>query len=318
MLGINISWLPYFAPDKGNTSFLEVEKTPMLRIASGDSSWEYVSFAGAESFHPASRAFGGFWKLYLQSGTQIHIDARADNTAWIEDKNGNRTTITPNGIEHWSGRRIAITRDSTNGNRIASIRDAMNQTITYSYDAIGNLSFVTDRLNQTVSLTYHPADSLVPGQEHLLKSIIDAAGREQLVATYTADRRLESLKDVERWTTGYSYDIRNREQAIDNGADGIGSDIKVAPGPPRQSHSIIGCRGVQTVSNYDNQSRLLEQRHVIGSADTNSGVQDDLVTSYAYNEFGQPIAVTDARGETTRYEYNEQLNQVKSIISATV
>ncbi len=316
LLGINISWLPYFAPDKGNTSFLEVEKTPMLRVANGESSWEYVSFAAAESFHPASRAFGGFWKLYQQTGTQFYIDARVANTAWIEDRNGNRTTITPDGIEHWSGRRIAIARDKANENRITSVRDAMNQSINYRYDAIGNLIAITDRLDQTTNLTYHAADANVAGKEFLLKSIIDAAGREQLIATYSNERRLASLKDVENWTTAYGYDIRNREQSIDFGSNGTANDFKILLDRRGNPVKSIDAGGSQTIRSFDQQGNLLEQRQVIGDVDGNIGVKDDLVTRYNYNEFRQPEFVTDTRGGATRNIYDATLHQVTSVVSA--
>ncbi len=315
MLGISISWLPYFAPDKGNTSFLEVEKTPMFRIANGDS-WEYISFTGADSFHPASRAFGGFWKLYLQDGTQIHLDARNANTAWIEDRNGNKTTITPDGIEHWSGRRINITRDKNAGNRITSIRDAMNQTVSYGYDALGNLTSVTDRMGKTTTLAYHLPDANVVGKEFLLKSISDAAGREQLLAAYTDDRRLESLKDAGNFSTNYKYDIRKREQSIDVGNNGAANDIQLLLDRRGNPIKSIDAAGSQTLNAYDKDGHLLEQRQVIGTADGTTGIKDDLVSKYSYNEFGQPVIVTDARGSTTQYIYDDKLHQVTTVVTA--
>ncbi|MFN8740978.1 MAG: hypothetical protein ACK5YR_13705, partial [Pirellula sp.] len=312
-IGINISWLPYFAPDKGNTTFLQVDKIPMFRVASGDS-FEYVSFQGAESFHPASRAFGGSWQLFLQDGTAIHIDARTPNTAWIEDRNKNRTTITPNGVTHWSGRTITIQRDSGNNNRISWIKDALNNYIYYTYDNIGNLIKVKDRANAETLFAYHNSDPNVDGKQYLLKTITDPAGREQLAATYNSERRLTTLKDVENFSTGYSYDIRSRVQNVDLGQNSTTdqSVIMDRRGNPVKS---VDAAGVQQLNRYDKLGNIIEQRIAVGTPDNSGGVKDDLVTTYSYNEFGQPVTVTDARGNASHYAYDNKLHVVTNTYS---
>ncbi|MEQ1828487.1 MAG: RHS repeat-associated core domain-containing protein [Pirellula sp.] len=315
LLGISISWIPFFIPDKGNTSFLEADDTPVYRIANGES-WEYISFSAAESYHPASRAFGGYWKLHLQGGTQLHVDARTENTAWLEDRNGNRTTLSPNGVEHWSGRRIAIARDAAQQNRISSITDSLGFKIEYGYNSLGNLISVKDRSGQISTMTYHDANANVPNQEYLLKSILDAAGREQLVAAYSSDRRLATLKDVENWSTGFSYDLRNRVQSIDEGNNGSTGNSQIVMDRRGNPVKVSDATNVLQINRYDNDGNLTQQRQVVGTTDSGIGVNDDLLTSYEYNQFGQPISVTDTQGGTSQYIYDDRSHLVSTVISS--
>jgi RHS repeat-associated protein len=314
LLGISVSWIPYFVPDPGNVTFLEADSTPVYRIANGES-WEYISFSNAESYHPASRSFGGSWKLHLQSGTQINVSARDANTAWIEDRNGNRTTLSPDGIEHWSGRKIAIVRDAGNKNRIVSIADSMSQSILYGYSAIGNLSSVRNRAEQTTTLLYQPAHPTISNFDHLLRSIRDPAGREQLVASFGDDRRLASLKDVENWTTGFAYDLKNRTQSIDEGLNGTTGDSQVIMDRRGNPIRLSDPTNVVQVNRFDRDGRLLEQRQLVGVQDGGGGVQDDLITSYQYDEFGQPTSITDPRGGVSQFIYDKQLHTMTTSIA---
>ncbi|MFO0942299.1 MAG: putative Ig domain-containing protein [Pirellulales bacterium] len=311
MLGISVSWLPYFIPDKDNTTFLEVEKTSLYRVANSNS-FEYISFSGGQSYHPAAAEFGGSWKLYLQSGTKINIHGRDENTAWIEDRNGNRSTITPNGIEHWSGRSIRIVRDQAHMNRITQVVDALGATINYGYDTLGNLTSVTDRMGQTITLAYLSPTS---GQEHLLTSITDAAQRQQLVASYSSEKRLSELEDVEHWSTSYGYDIKKRSQSIDPGSDGAANNASVVMDRMGNPVKTVDAVGVQVRASYDKDGILLQQRQVVGVADSAGGIQDDLLTTYTNNKFGQPIAVTDSRGLSTQYVYDDILHLPTTVIS---
>ena len=85
----------------------------------------------------------------------------------ITDPNGNVLSFTANGITHSAGLGITFTRDA-NG-RITQITDPDNKTITYAYNAAGDLVSVTDRENRTTQFTYDA--------QHNLKTIVGPSGQ---------------------------------------------------------------------------------------------------------------------------------------------
>ncbi len=320
-IGLVLSWLPYFAPDKGNTSFLDVKRHPLHAQKRSDGTDEFVDFVTRQSYDPALATFGGYWKVITQGGPEIFVDASREDSGWLEDRNGNKTTIDPSGIRHWSGRSIRLTRDAEG--RITQVMDPLGNAITYTYNASGELESVTDRAGAKTRYGYDSAT----GHEHFLTTIhdlvtaTDPVGRQQLVATYHPDNsnnvnernRLASLTDAEGWSTSYGFALAERSQTIDPGADGAAvADTTVIVDRRGNPVYTQDPAGVTSRNKYDSLGKLIEQRQIIGSTDDGSGVRDDLVSNYQYNQYGQPITVTDARGLSTSYNYND-LHLVSSV-----
>jgi RHS repeat-associated protein len=80
-----------------------------------------------------------------------------------------------------------------------------------------------------------------------------------------------------------------------------------------QMTSMTDELGRQSIYEIDaaNGNRLSETR-VVGAV----GGDDDLKTSYSYNNRGQILTMTDAKGNLTTYEYNNPLGQLSAVTNA--
>ena len=113
-------------------------------------------------------------RLTTRDGRIFELDL-VDGVERIEDLNGNRLTITPDGITHSNGRGIAFERDAEG--RITEIRDPMDVPMSYGYDAAGDLVSFTDRENHTSRYFY--------SGDHLLEEIQDPRGIRPSATTTT-------------------------------------------------------------------------------------------------------------------------------------
>lgn len=103
----------------------------------------------------------------------------------ITDPNGNVLSFTANGITHSAGLGVTFTRDA-NG-RITQITDPNNKTISYAYNTAGDLISVTDRANRTTQFTYDA--------QHNLKTIVDPSGQTVMNNGYDANGRLINIDE---------------------------------------------------------------------------------------------------------------------------
>ena len=134
----------------------------------------------------------------------VYVIDQTGGVQTITDPNGNVLSFTANGITHSAGLGVTFTRDA-NG-RITQITDPDNKTITYAYNAAGDLSSVTDRENKTTNFSYDA--------QHNLKTIIDPSGQNVLTNGYDASGRLTSTKDAFNQTIGYNHDLDNHKETM--------------------------------------------------------------------------------------------------------
>jgi RHS repeat-associated protein len=143
---------------------------------------------------------GDGWDVTLRDGTVIVLGDESPMQA-VRDKYGNTTTITRataapgtdgkvrlNGaitqITSPSGRWVRFSYDSANPPRIASIEDNLGHRVSYTYDATGHLSTVTNPENGVTRYTWDSSGRLEtitdPRQIRYLRNEYDDQGRVKL------------------------------------------------------------------------------------------------------------------------------------------
>lgn len=208
-------------------------------------------------------------RLTLLDGREFYFHL-SDGVYAIVDPSGNELTINENGISHSSGKSIAITRNG-DGN-ITQITDPLNNTITYGYDANGDLISYTDQETYATTYTYYP--------DHFLDQIIDPRGIVANRIEYDNDGRMIALIDGEQNRTEFVHNVSANEQIT---IDPRGNSIRML---------------------YDNRGNVLSEERTV----TIEGVVTPVVTSYEYTDDLQ-TAITDAdnlRREAT-YDGNEKI-----------
>ena len=105
----------------------------------------------------------------------------------LTDLNGNRLTVSPNGIQYQNpgvpGSSTGITFVRDTQGRIASITDPLNNVLEYTYDPAGDLVEFEDREDHATTFTYHPSFP------HHLLSIVDPLGRARRAPAFAHSGR---------------------------------------------------------------------------------------------------------------------------------
>lgn len=228
------------------------------------------------------------------------------------DDSGN-TTLTIDQL----GARAEATYDDAGRQRTATsvVRNATptpaSYTTTYDYDDLGNQTFEQTPTGDVARWEYSAASELT--------TQIDASLSETVTAYDVAGRAI-SITDPLGRTTTYDYDLAGRQTAQHDFApdstplttsttayDAAGNLI--ASTTPRGVAS--GNPAAYTTSyTYDPISRLTT---VAQPTSTSHVVQ----TAYSYDAAGNHTAMTDGRGYTTSYQYNEWNLQTAVIEPAT-
>ena len=192
--------------------------------------------------------------------------------------------------------------------RLTSETDALGKKTRYAYDASGRLTEVTDKLGVKTGYAYD-ADS----------NITDITGAYGLVTqfNYDANGNLTSVKDPAGNTTSYSYDdmdqlvravsAEGKTTSYTYDLEGNLTSRKDASGRKEQftydeAGKLTGYTspaGNRTSYDYDKLNQLVKK-----SYENTAGKKTDADVIYGYNAAGERVAMTDGIGEAS-YAYDE-------------
>lgn len=230
------------------------------------------------------------YQLTLENGTVLLIDQHA-GLQRMTDTNGNTLTITSDGIIHSSGKSVSFTRDAQG--RITQITDPAGHSMSYTYDANGDLVKFNDCENNLTQFTYNSA--------HGLLTILDPRGLQPLRNEYDAAGRLIKQTDAFGNVVTFTHDL---DAQRDIARDRLGN-ITIYEYDARGNVVLVtDAKGGTTARTYDDRDNLLTETNALGKTVT-----------YTYDAHDNRLTETDALGSTIRYTYNSR-NQVLTITDA--
>jgi RHS repeat-associated protein len=265
----------------------------------------YTYFASGD-VQTASDTTGSYSYTYNADGTVASETDGDSNTTTYSYTNGNLTGVTPPSPLHSeSGTYDAVSRPATttDGNGVAatytydkldqitSVAYSNGPTLTYSYDADGNLLTENDATGQT-SNTYDLAGRLT--QETMPGSRTNTYG-------YDAAGNLTTLQDT-GGTTTYTYDAGDRLASVQ--APGETSPTTFSYYADDMPKDTAYPNGVTLHRDYDNPDRLSDIIATKGTAPNQT-----TLASYAYTykngnfDTNLVYTVTDKTGSVTTYGY---------------
>ncbi len=269
-----------YAPLPGTLATLEMldQSLPVLVVGSFPGPVELWDQETVELQDP------GRYRLTLKDGRQLVIDQQQGGLTSIKDRNGNELTVGRNGITHSSGKGITFQRDGHG--RITQITDPADKSLTYSYDAAGDLVTVIDREAATSRFTY--------SSNHFLLSTQNPLGRQPIRNEYDAAGRLIRTTDAFGKTIELTHDVAaNREVVTDRLGHSRVLEYDARGNVVRETDAF----GKVTARTFGSEDRLLLQTDPLGHT-----------TSYAYDANGNQTEIRDPLGNVTRYTYDASGN----------
>jgi RHS repeat-associated protein len=298
---------PKFATDPGFEGYrLEVDATPISQRADG--SWGTPLFS--LDYNPND------YRLVTPEGLTYFYNQQA-GLQKITDQNNNVVTFTSAGIFHSGGRHIDFVRDGQG--RITSIVDVAGKSITYGYDAAGDLRTFADQTAATTKFAYNPArahylDTITdPSGRQAVKTEYDAAGRvvaitdangNRVVQEFDAVNFRETIRDARGKPTILTYNERGnvtRKETPTDFGPVVEQFFYEDPANPDKETKIINPRGFATTRSFDARGNLLNETTADGT------------TKYTYNTANKLTSVVDTLGRTTAYDYSAQGNLVRVV-----
>ena len=293
----------------------------------------------------------------LNGNTQSFVYDASGNLASVTDTAGNRNLTKETAPD---GSVTSYTNDAA-GNRL-STTDALGKTTTYSYNSLGQVTSSTDPLGHTTTNTYDDKGKLTQTLDPLgartsyvydgrgnLTSVTnalnqtssfsyDAAGNQTsstdpsgatTTLTYDAMGNMLTQKDALGKVTTFEYDGRYR---LAKSTDPLGNATSYAYDLKGNKTSQTDANGNVTRYEYDLLGHLVKSVDALNNANTNTyggtgcascgGGTDKLTsvtdakgqtTSYQYDLLGRLIKETDPLGKATLYGYDA----VGNLISKT-
>ena len=232
-------------------------------------------------------------------------DANGGKTVYTFDGMGNNTAIAKplDVIQRFTydhNGNILETADSNNvttstttynyNNAPLTVTDALNNTVTYEYDGLGNKTSYTTARGYTYLYEYDKNGNLTKETDPM-----DAV----VEYTYNAFDKVTSFKDANSNTTSYSLDKLNRLTAENDAAGESDSSVYDAIGLLTQ---YTNKRGQVISYSYDKDSIMTGRTTVEGK------------TAYVYDANGNLTEVTDSNG--TIYRTYDRLNRITSYTDA--
>ncbi|UTD26543.1 RHS repeat-associated core domain-containing protein [Bradyrhizobium sp. WD16] len=270
-----------------------------------------------------------------KTGVVSNFDADGNIASWV-DTNGNTVTFTYSGsgaakllsaVSNGMGRTLTFTYSGTN---LSQVSDG-TRSVSYTYDASGNLSTFVDAASATTKMTYASGSSL------LTQMTWPAfAGTPVMTNTYDQFGRILTQADTFNhvWTYGFANGARSME------IDPYGNAHVLYHDANGNQTVDVSQTGDRTVMAYDGAGRLVQTRSPLGVVTTNSydarsnilsktttpltGAIDPLtgnpaspiVESWTYTARSKPATHTDPRGNVTTYGYDAAGNLTSTTLPA--
>jgi RHS repeat-associated protein len=225
---------------------------------------------------------GVHFVLFFRDGSQWGFSKLDARLLWVEDRNGNRTTI-----ERSSGPGYASRIISPNG-----------RWLNLSYNADGRISQITDNIGRTYTYTYDA--------DQRLTEVTDTQGKKRIYTWDTTNNRILSVKDPNGNTKMVNvYDAAGRvtEQTL---ADG--SKFKIAYTLDANGKIIradsTDRRGTIRRAEFNSKGFLVKNTYALGKP-------EQYVETYEYTGDLQTARV-DGLGRRTEYQYDAYGNATKT------
>ena len=290
-----------------------------VTIVSGDGRRDRFVRYGSSYLAPAGvfatlSADGTTLQLTQPDGTRyLFSDTLSRSVTQIIDHNNNSLLFAYSGtrltsLSDASGRSILF---QWTDDRLTQVSTSFNSwRWTYHYDALGNLTQVTDPAEHSTHYGYNRHNRMV--------TLSDNEGNTTSI-TYADDNT------VSRITTALTdrairYDLRNSVTTmVDYMADGVNQFTSFRWDRQGRITSIEGDNATKiALYEYDNANNIVRQTD--GNGNPTSFTYDNhgnllsyrdpmnQVTRYSYNNFGQLVSVTDPLNHTTTYAYDNYGN----------
>jgi len=315
-------------PDGGRVHYVRISPG----IGFTDAIYESTTRPGV--YYKSKLAWNGQgWSITLKDGTIFKFPESCPGCPTgglnlIQDRNGNKITISRTGLNDFddpvgnitqittqNGRWIKFSYDSNN--RITEARDNSNRTVTYEYDTGGRLFRVTDPIGGVTEYTYDTSNRMLtikdPRTIVYLTNEYDTAGRVKKQTTadgaiyqfaYTTDANGEIIEtDI--------TDPRNNIHRYTFNSDGYVTGATFAVGKPEQQVIAInrqtGTNLPLSVTDALNRTTTLvyDTSGNITSVTGLFGTPQAATYIFTYEPaFNQIATITNPLNKTTTFSYN--------------
>ena len=282
---------PRFTPDPGVTSTLSPGVSGFLLV---NEFGELVS-SGNVPYNPASPDFGGAFVVTTAEGVTYRIDGATGKLDSATDANGVVVEFSDGGIESSDGVSVTFERDAQN--RIAAIVDGEGNRFEYAYGSNGSLATVTDPNGNVTELVYDDANP------RFLTEVIDPLGNTGIRGEYNDEGRLISVTGPDGNELGLETLVGERAQTL---SDPLGNETTQQFDDFGNVVSQTDALGFSITNTFDSQSNLTSTTDEVGRT-----------TNYTYDAFGNLLTLTEPGGGVIRYTYaNAARGLVASITDA--
>lgn len=275
----------------GNTALLTTESGGVSVLTKQGSSFVSSLFEGLTMTTNATGSLvrsrhGRTWR-FDPSGKLMEAADRNGNALHFGYSGNNLTSITDD-----LGRAITLTYDARN--HVTLLRDFAGRSLTYTYDGADNLTSFTDPLGNTYTYSYYSSSY----NSHKLASITDAEGRTVRYSYYADGKAFKVTSEGGGQREFYYLPMRNQTDTVDE-------------------------RGLRTVYFYDAAGRVTQIIQPDGNTISTVWNADGLlvqrideangVTTVEYDATGDPLKVTDARGNVWRFTFDPTFHLLTSV-----
>lgn len=271
----------------------------------------------------------GTMTYHYEKGMLKALEDYSGNThSFAYDANGNVTQyVDGNGIVtdyklDLSGRVLSET---------VNMEDGRKASVSYTYDAYGNVLTKTDALGNTTGYTYDEEDRIsaetrpdgskiryeydvngnitkitMPDGETKAEAVYDAAGNTlSLVdtlgniknASYSAGSQLLSMTQGNGGTLSFTY---YENGLLESQTDANGNTLTISYDEAGRVIQTADAEGNTTGYEYDRDGNLCKVEDALGNS-----------TEIGYNEYRKVASQKDANGNITTYDYDKALNCIR-------
>lgn len=198
---------------------------------------------------------------------------------------------------------VATTRRAAGTNLLQAQVDRLGRTTTYTHDAAGNVTAITDPLTQPWTFTYDP----------VFNQVLTATDpfHQTTTSTYDATGNLLTVTDPLNHTTTLTYNAFGQVETV---TSALGKTTTLEYDSVGNLVATTDPLGHRTEQTYDSIGRLLATIDALGQTtrftydllDRLLSITDPLhgVTRFTYDPLGNLLTVTDAKTQTTTHTYD--------------